>query len=51
MNVWASLAIKAAYQELLPAFVRSSKVKVDTQWVGMADIRKRRPTWSSAPPA
>lgn len=41
MNVWASLAIKAAYQELLPAFVRSSKVKVDTQWVGMADIRKR----------
>ena len=41
MNVWASLAIKAAYQELLPAFVRSSKVKVDTQWVGMVDIRKR----------
>jgi len=41
MNVWATLAIKAAYQELLPAFVRSSKVKVDTQWVGMADIRKR----------
>ena len=41
MNVWASLAIKAAYQELLPAFVRSSKVKVDTQWVGMVDTRKR----------
>ena len=41
MNVWASLAIRAAYQELLPAFVRSSKVKVDTQWVGMVDIRKR----------
>jgi molybdate transport system substrate-binding protein len=41
MNVWATLAIKAAYLQLLPAFVRSSKVKVDTQWVGMADIRKR----------
>src|SRR5262252_7366856 len=41
MNVWASVAIKAAYLELLPGFVRASKVKVDTQWVGMADIRKR----------
>jgi len=41
MKVWSSLAIKAAYLELLPAFERSSKVKVDTQWVGMADTRKR----------
>ena len=41
MNVWSSVAVKAAYLDLLPAFVRSSKVKVDTQWVGMADIRKR----------
>ena len=41
MNVWATLAIKAADLQLLPAFVRSSKVKVETQWVGMADIRKR----------
>jgi molybdate transport system substrate-binding protein len=41
VNVWATLAIKAAYLQLLPAFVRSSKVKVDTEWVGMADIRKR----------
>ena len=41
MNVWSSVAIKAAYLELLPAFERSNKVKVDTQWVGMADIRKR----------
>ena len=41
MNVWSSVAIKAAYLDLLPAFMRSSKVKVDTQWVGMADIRKR----------
>jgi len=41
MNVWSSLAIKAAYLELVPGFVRASKVKVDTQWVGMADARKR----------
>ena len=41
MNVWSSVAIKAAYLDLLPGFMRSSKVKVDTQWVGMADIRKR----------
>jgi molybdate transport system substrate-binding protein len=41
MNVWATLAIKAAYLEVLPGFVSSSKIKVDTQWVGMADIRKR----------
>lgn len=41
MNVWASIAIKAAYRELLPAFMRSSKVKVDTYWGGMADIRTR----------
>jgi molybdate transport system substrate-binding protein len=41
MNVIASLAIKAVYLELLPAFQRQSKEKVETQWVGMADIRKR----------
>ena len=41
MNVIASLAIKAAYLELVPAFERHSRTKVDTQWVGMADIRKR----------
>jgi ABC-type molybdate transport system substrate-binding protein len=41
MKVWASLAIKAAYLELLPAFVRSSKMKADTEWMGMVDIRKR----------
>ena len=41
MNVIASLAIKAAYLELAPAFERQSKEKVDTQWLGMADIRKR----------
>jgi molybdate transport system substrate-binding protein len=41
LNVIASLAIKAAYLELLPDFERQSGNKVDTQWVGMADIRKR----------
>jgi molybdate transport system substrate-binding protein len=41
MKVIASLAIKAAYLELVPAFQRQSKEKVETQWVGMADIRKR----------
>ena len=41
MNVIASLAIRAAYLELVPAFQRQSKEKVRTQWVGMADIRKR----------
>jgi molybdate transport system substrate-binding protein len=41
MNVFASLALKAAYLELVPAFERTSGEKIDTQWVGMADIRKR----------
>jgi molybdate transport system substrate-binding protein len=41
MKVIASLAIRAAYLELVPAFQRQSKEKVDTEWVGMADIRKR----------
>lgn len=41
MNVIASLAIKAAYLELAPAFERQSREKVETQWAGMADIRKR----------
>ena len=41
MNVMASLAIRGAYLELVPAFQRQSKEKVETQWVGMADIRKR----------
>jgi molybdate transport system substrate-binding protein len=37
----ASLAVKAAYLELAPAFERSRGEKVETEWVGMADIRKR----------
>jgi molybdate transport system substrate-binding protein len=41
MNVMASLAIRGAYRELVAAFQRQSKEKVETQWLGMADIRKR----------
>jgi molybdate transport system substrate-binding protein len=41
MKVMASLAIRGAYLELVPAFQRQSKEKVETQWLGMADIRKR----------
>jgi molybdate transport system substrate-binding protein len=41
VNVIASLAIKAAYLELVPGYERQSSEKVVTEWVGMADIRKR----------
>ena len=41
MKVMASLAIKAAYLDLAPSFERQSRTKLDTEWVGMADIRKR----------
>ena len=41
MKVMASLAIRGAYRELAPAFQRQTREKVETQWLGMADIRKR----------
>jgi molybdate transport system substrate-binding protein len=41
MNVMASIAIRGAYRELAPAFERQRKEKIQTQWAGMADIRKR----------
>jgi molybdate transport system substrate-binding protein len=41
MKVMSSLAIKAAYLELVPQFERKTGHKVETEWVGMADIRKR----------
>jgi molybdate transport system substrate-binding protein len=41
MKVLASLAMKAAYLELVPAFARHNKEKIDTEWAGMIDIRKR----------
>jgi molybdate transport system substrate-binding protein len=37
----ASLAVKAAYLELVPGFERDSGEKVQTEWVGMAHILKR----------
>jgi molybdate transport system substrate-binding protein len=41
LKVMSSLAVKAVYIEVLPNFERQSKQKIETQWVGMADIRKR----------
>jgi molybdate transport system substrate-binding protein len=41
MNVMASLAIRAAYLELVRGFEGQRKEKLETQWIGMADIRKR----------
>jgi molybdate transport system substrate-binding protein len=41
VKVLSSLAIKAAYLELVPGFERQSKQKLDTTWAGTADIRKR----------
>ena len=41
MKVLASLAMKAAYLELVPQFERLNKLKIETQWAGMVDIRKR----------
>jgi molybdate transport system substrate-binding protein len=37
----SSLAVKGAYRELVPAFEKRNAQKVMTEWVGMADIRKR----------
>src|SRR4051794_8898866 len=41
MKIFSSLAIKAAYLELVPQFEKAHGAKVSTEWVGMADIRKR----------
>src|SRR2546421_82647 len=41
MKVMSSLAVKTAYLELVPQFEKSSGKRVDTEWVGMVDIRKR----------
>lgn len=37
----SSVAVKGAYLELVPLFEQRSGHKVETHWVGMADIRKR----------
>ena len=41
MKVLSSLAIKACYLELAPQFEKTGGHKLVTEWVGMADIRKR----------
>jgi molybdate transport system substrate-binding protein len=41
VKVISSLAVKAAYLELAPAFEKQSGKKLATEWVGMVDIRKR----------
>src|SRR2546427_40827 len=41
LKVMSSLAVKAVYLEVLPNFERQSKQQIETEWVGMADIRKR----------
>jgi molybdate transport system substrate-binding protein len=48
MRVLASLAIKEAYLELVPAFEAKTKHKVDTEWLGMVDIMKRVKAGESA---
>jgi molybdate transport system substrate-binding protein len=41
LKVISSLAIKAAYVELVPQFEKASGCKVATEWAGMVDILKR----------
>jgi len=41
MKVLSSLAIKGVYLELVPQFEKARGYKIETHWVGMADIRKR----------
>ena len=48
MRVLASLAIKEAYLELVPAFQAKTGHKVDTEWLGMVDIMKRVKAGESA---
>jgi molybdate transport system substrate-binding protein len=41
VKVLSSLAIKAAYAELVPQFEKQRGTRVETEWMGMVDIRKR----------
>jgi len=41
MKVLSSLAIRAAYSELVPQFERARGDRIETEWLGMGDIRKR----------
>ncbi len=48
MKVLSSLAIAAAYKELVPQFEKARGCKAETQWMGMVDIRKRMMAGESA---
>lgn len=48
MKVLSSLAIAGVYKELVPQFEKARGYKVDTQWMGMVDIRKRMTAGESA---
>ena len=48
MKVLSSMAIKGAYGELVPQFEKARGYKVDTEWLGMVDIRKRMTAGESA---
>ena len=48
MKVISSLAVRAAYLELAPAFEKRSGRRLETEWVGMVDIRKRMLAGESA---
>jgi len=48
MKVLSSMAIKGAYGELVPQFEKARGYKVETEWVGMVDIRKRMMAGESA---
>jgi molybdate transport system substrate-binding protein len=41
LKVMSSLAIKGAYLQLVPGFEKREGQQLETEWVGMVDIRKR----------
>ena len=41
MKILSSLAIKAGYLEIAPHYQKAKGKELKTEWVGMADIRKR----------
>lgn len=41
MKILSSLAIKAGYLEIAPRYQKAKGKELKTEWVGMADIRKR----------
>jgi molybdate transport system substrate-binding protein len=41
VKVLSSLAVRAAYSELAPQFESARGCKVETEWMGMVDLRRR----------